>query len=329
MTTTHDQSKKVAGFTLIEMMIALTVGLFILGAVSAVALNSAKSSRANDRTSEMQTNGRYALDMLRRDVQHAGQSGLTPPADLLAKKSQGFFSVASGVAVTSDCAAGFSLKLEEPIWGVNDANTGVTACIPNANYVRGDILAVRYADTTAWDVALATVTTPPAAAATGDIYYRSSYDAARIYKKGGTAPTTVGSGPMQDQLLKSYVYYVSPNTTAGDGIPALFRMSLVAGTMTSELVATGIENLQVRYGVVDANTGATQYLDAQNLAVTDWPLVQSVRVWILARNSTSERSEQYSNVASQVMGDVTYVPTVGTNDQFRRQLYTTTINLRN
>jgi type IV pilus assembly protein PilW len=162
-------SKSNAGFTLIEMMIAVTVGLFILGAVSAVAINSARSSRANDRTSELQTNGRYALDVLRRDVQHAGNTGLTPASGVVVVS-------APGVVVTNDCAVGFSLQLGQPVWGVNDSNAGVTACIPNANYSRGDILAIRYADMNALTVqnAASAPTAAPVSAANNGRCFRSS-----------------------------------------------------------------------------------------------------------------------------------------------------------
>lgn len=326
MNSLRNTARLNAGFTLIEMMIAVTIGLFILGAVSAVALNSGKSTRTNDRTSELQTNGRYALDVLRRDVQHAGYSGLTPPLGLVDAKQNGFFQAASGVTVTNDCSTGFSLKLEEPVWGVNDSNTGLTSCISNTNYLQGDILVVRYADMTAWNVA--TPTNAPSAAAANDIYFRSAYDASKIYQKGGTAPGSIGNGVMQDQLLKSYVYYISKNTTNTDGIPALYRLALNAGAMTPELVASGIENLQVRYAVTDT-TGNTQYLDANTVTTNNaWPQVKSIRLWLLARNSGNERNEQYINATSYAMGDVNYTPAASVS-QFRRQLYTATIDLRN
>lgn len=325
-----EMQKRVSGFTLIEMMIAVTIGLFILGAVSAVAINSARSSRANDRTSELQSNGRYALDVLRRDIQHAGQSGMTPSSTLLTAKTQGFFSIASGVAVTGDCANGFALKLEEPITGADDpAATPYPGCLTTANIARGDVLTVRYADmSNLWPVNAATPTVAPAAAANNDIYFRSSYSTSALFQKGGTAPTALGTGPMQDQLMMTHVYYISPNTSGNDGIPALYRVSLIAGAMTPELVVSGIENLQVQYGVVfNPSTGITQYFDANNVA--DWTLVQSVRIWILARNSGNERGEAYSNQTTYQMGNASYVPTVNTNDQYRRQLYMTTVQMRN
>ncbi len=333
MKMTGYKTKFNAGFTLLEMMIAVTLGLLILASVSAVAINSARSSRANDRTSELQTNGRYALDVLRRDLQHAGQSGLTPPSGLAAARASGYFATDLSVsAITNDCATGFALTLEQPIWGNDNADPFLATCIPTAKYSSGDVLAVRYADMNSAPALVGVAPTIPMVA--NDIYFRSTYYGGRLFQNGVT-PTTaliVAGNPMQDQLLKSYVYYISPNSPGTtDGIPALARLSLTGGAMVEELVASGIENMQIQYGVVDAS-GNTQYMNAGSVtAATSWPLVKSVRVWLLARNSTNERGEAYSNQTTYQMGNVSYTPTSGStgNSQFRRQLFSLTVQLRN
>ena len=330
--TPHKTSTQ-SGFTLIEMMIALTVGLIILGALTAVLISSANSAKSNDRVSELQTNGRYALSVIQRDVQHAGLSGLMPSATLSNAKTNGFFNVASGVAVTNDCAAGFSLKLEEPVFGIDNTdptpNPYAGTCIPAANYLGGDILVVRYADMQALEIA--TTTAPPTFAYPNDIYLRSSYSASTLFQKGVAAQTTLFTGLMQDQLMKTYVYYINKYTSVvGDNIPALWRVALTSGAMTPELVASGIENLQVQYGVVNVG-GNTQFLDANNITAATWPLVKSVRVWLLARNSTDQKSDAYTNTtdyspASSPMGNLL---TLQPNDKYRRQLYMSTIDMRN
>ncbi len=330
--------KPVSGFTLIELMIAMTIGLFILGAVSAVAINSGRNARANDRTSELQTNGRYALDVMRRDIQHAGNSGLLPGAVLQQSASSVYpvFTITNGVAVAgaaagtvADCSSGFALQLQQSIYGVDNTtpNPYTATCIPS-NVSGTDILVVRYGDMSN-EATVATATPGVSALTLGskDIYFRSSYAQGMLFQNGTTTPTVVGTGPMEDQLLRTFVYYISPNTVASpaDGIPSLWRVNLTNGAMTPELVASGIENLQVRYGFVDANNN-TQYFDANN--VTNWANVQSVRVWLLARNSKNEVNEAYVNAGPYVMGNVSFVPPAS-SQQYRRQLYTTTIDMRN
>lgn len=317
---------KQLGFTLVEMMVAMVIGLLILAALSSVAINSGKSTGTNDKTAELQSVGRYAIDVLRRDIQHSGQTGLTPPSGLVQAKAGGFFTSAVTPAIVNDCRTGFALELENPIEGGNDAIT-YPACIPTSLYDRGDVLVVRYADMTDFP-ATPNVAPTLAQVGGGEVYFRSTYTHSGLYKQGGVVPLITGS-PMQDQLLRTYVYFISRNTVATDGVPALYRLALNAGRMSPELVIGGIENMQIQYGVVDA-TSKTQFKNADVItANNEWGLVNSVRVWLLARNETAEVGENYSNTTTYTMGDINYVPVVGTNDKFRRQLYSTTIQLRN
>jgi hypothetical protein len=54
-----------------------------------------------------------------------------------------------------------------------------------------------------------------------------------------------------------------------------------------------------------------------------WDGVNSVRIWLLARNTTAEPG--YANTSTYVMGDQSYT----VNDGFRRQLFATVVQLRN
>mgnify|MGYP006187745937 CR=1 FL=1 len=81
MTTPRARRRRIrqdaAGFSLVELMIALTIGLFLVGGMLAVVLSSTSTARTRDRAVDMQTNGRYAIELLKRDIQHAGFLGGT------------------------------------------------------------------------------------------------------------------------------------------------------------------------------------------------------------------------------------------------------------
>src|SRR4051794_4593776 len=66
-----------AGFGLVELMVALTIGLFIIGGMLAVLSASASTQKTRDRATDVQTTGRYAIDLMKRDIQHAGHLGVT------------------------------------------------------------------------------------------------------------------------------------------------------------------------------------------------------------------------------------------------------------
>ncbi len=106
--------------------------------------------------------------------------------------------------------------------------------------------------------------------------------------------------------------------------------------MVPELVVSGIEHMQVQYGR-RSTAPNTQYFDEFNAincptcingtSITDttniWDEVNSVRIWLLSRNALAEPG--YSNTNTYTMGNQSY--TVA--DNFRRQLFTTIVQLRN
>lgn len=330
------------GFSLIEMMIAMTIGLMVVAALTAVVISSGRSSRANDRTSELQSNGRYALDVLKRDLQSAGYYGLS-----------GRGVDQSLINLPQDCYAGFASNINQRIWGSNDGvNTFNTSCIPTANYAGSDILVIRY--TSLNDFPSVASVAPPVdpAGITGfantganTLFFRSAYETNKLYQ--AVALPTFTNQPQRDHIVQVHVYYVAPwSVSAAENpqIPSLRRLVLDnTGAMTDQLVASGIENMQVQYGILTA--GNTQYFDAQNvnpgvapaldsvtspvdatgISVNNWGNVNAVRVWLLSRNAGSERNEAYINNTQYAMGDVVRQY----NDPFRRQLFTSTIQIRN
>ena len=71
MKNTHMNSKQ-PGMTLIEIMIALAIGAFLLGGVIKIFLGSTQSYRMLENLSRLQENGRFALEFMGRDIRQAG-----------------------------------------------------------------------------------------------------------------------------------------------------------------------------------------------------------------------------------------------------------------
>ena len=331
------------GFSLIEMMIAMTIGLLIVAALTAVVISSGRSSRANDRTSELQSNGRYALDALKRDLQSAGYYGLS---------GRGVDQAV--INLPQDCYAGFASNINQRVWGSNDGvNTFNASCIPPANYAGSDILVIRYASLNSFP-AVASIAPPTdptgingfANTGANTLFFRAAYQINQLFQTAAIPSFTFL--PQRDHIVQVHVYYIAPWTVSANEnpqIPSLRRLVLDnTGAMVDQLVASGIENMQVQYGVLAA--GNSQYFDAQNVnpgvapaldsvtspvnatgaSVNSWGNVNAVRVWLLSRNTGSERNETYINNTKYTMGDVINKQF---NDRFRRQMFTTTVQLRN
>jgi hypothetical protein len=160
------------------------------------------------------------------------------------------------------------------------------------------------------------------------VYYHSSYEGGQPFV-GPTAPDFTGTSkypPYEDHRIVETVYYISPYTTApseNPQIPALYRLRLAAGpAMVPELVASGVENLQIRYGVFQTND-TTRYLAAADVAASEWDLVRSVQVFLLMRAASAEPG--YTDTATYAMGGSNYT----VNDGFPRLMLTAVIQQRN
>lgn len=60
------------GFTLIETLISMVIGLVVLGAVTVMYLGSSQSARFQTSIQRMEENGRFAIDILSRNLLMAG-----------------------------------------------------------------------------------------------------------------------------------------------------------------------------------------------------------------------------------------------------------------
>ncbi|MEI6069003.1 MAG: PilW family protein [Methylococcaceae bacterium] len=63
------------GLSLIEIMIALLIGAFLLGGVLQIFIGSKQTYRMQENLSRLQENGRFALDFLANDIRMAGYWG--------------------------------------------------------------------------------------------------------------------------------------------------------------------------------------------------------------------------------------------------------------
>ena len=294
------------GFTLVELLVSVAIGLLLVGGMIAALMASSSNAKTRDRATSVQFSGRYALDVMKRDVQHAGYLGIT---SLFAPDSPVPFTVANV------CDAANVGRISARIWG-SDSNPYSGSCIPAANYATGDVLVVRRLSTSA-------VAGP---FANNVIYYHGAYEGGQAFI-GPTVPDFTGTNrqsPYLDYLVEESVYYISPYTTSeteSPRVPALYRLRLGSGpAMIRELVATGVEQMKIRYGVFDTD-GSAFYLPASS--VTDWDMVSSVEISMLVRADAPEPA--YANTTTYTIGgeDVTV------NDGFRRTVFTTVVQMRN
>ncbi len=313
------------GVTLVEMMIALLLSLILVGALGSVYLSAKQTYTMQTALATVEENGRYALQLLLQDIRRAGYLG-----EILNVNTITGTAPPTQPTYTCPTDTRWGRMLQQSIYGLNDAirnssRHDYSACIPDNDYLLGDIVAVRY------------VLPKPLDRNT----LRNRRNADRMYLRSNPAEGRLFSGKnhRENELsdtfsvvrqLAAYAYYIGPSLGRDTNfgcqsdapIPALYRERLTSkGLPQREEVVRGIENLQVRYGVDPDNDGSVnRYKDAHQ--VTHWDRVIAVRIWILARAECPELG--YTSGESYELGDQIYTP----GDAYRRYLFTSTVAIR-
>lgn len=296
------------GLSIIELMVGIAIGL----ALVALMLQGFASSQATTNTSglvsEYQTNGRYALEQLRREIRHAALSPLLWEA--------GQLQVSTAAAGRNfGCGTGMYTGLMQGVQASNSTNPYAASCLATGtdrSWLQGDVLVLRR-------LAL----TPATTFTSGVPYARVSYGIGQIFLGQETPPDL--AQPRFDHALITDVYFINSFTNAPDEtprVPALYRLTLGPGanpTFVPELVASNVEHMKVEFAVTDS-AGNVRYRSPDQ--VTDWTTVNAVRLWLLVRASEPESGFASGSFA---VGTLNYAP----QDNFRRVLLSSTINLRN
>ena len=69
--------KKNKGFSIVELLVSIGIGLFIMGGLGSVLLTSRDMFTNEQESSFIQENARYAIEILKRDIRLAGNGGCT------------------------------------------------------------------------------------------------------------------------------------------------------------------------------------------------------------------------------------------------------------
>jgi type IV pilus assembly protein PilW len=302
------------GVSLVELLVALLLGLFLLYALVEILVNGKQSFSSASHMSRLQENGRVATNLVVTDLKRAGYLGGN-------SYEEDIYGSTGKQTPSMTCATGDTTWGRMTDWyvsGLDDTNAGY-ACIPNGTYLRGDILTVRYA-------------APWAAASlsANKMYLRSSLFQGKIFdgSNAGSLANVVDDEPNSVRELMAYSYFVgdSGRTCGGQIVPSLFRVRLDDSSRPlAEELLPGVEDLQVQYGTVAEDALGTaisgRYQDADD--VNNWTNVTSVRIWLLVRAECTETG--FTDNSTYNLGNKTYTP----GDNFRRQLYSSAVMIRN
>jgi type IV pilus assembly protein PilW len=313
-----------AGVSLVELMVAITVGLMLIAATTILFASTSHSRQELQKTSRMMENGRYAQDMMIEDLRHAGFYG-----ELAI--------LAADVSVPDPCAIapadlGWSpvapLTVPAPVVGIGEGEA-TPVCVPQ-RLAGTDIVVVRRVDTVARPVAALPANTT-------HVQVTRCAEDGPAFAVGRTAaelPLRLADCDVALAAARQYlvrIYYVaSCNECGRDQIPTLKRVELVGDEMRVTPLVEGIENMQLDYGFdLDGDGTADRFLPGLSGVVgqadNDWGNLVSVRVNLLVR--TPELPAGYVDDRTYTLGLFGAVGPFG--DGWKRGVFASTARLNN
>jgi type IV pilus assembly protein PilW len=335
VTTGMTEMRQQRGVGLIELMVAMLIGLFlILGAVT-VFNQSRNTYRASEGVARLQETARLAMDVIESDIRMANYWGMNnradyivnragpsqpPPAEFTAQQQ-------TNVSLCGTAASNWVINLDEYLGGSN--NSYGLQCAAS-NYQGGsDVVVIRRANEAR-----------PAALDPNRVYLQTSRIQGTLFVPNAactlpTNPTCIPAAYLppasESRELESRAYYVSSQSTLRNDVPSLRRKrfanvnTAVAGdAILDEEIVSGVEDLQVRLGVdTNGDSNIDQYVNPGG--VPGNAAVVSATIWLRVRaedrdfGHRDQTAYQYADMAAA------FTP----NDNYRRILVSKTIHIRN
>jgi type IV pilus assembly protein PilW len=303
------------GFTLIELMIAMLLGLIVIAGITSVFLAGQRSYRVNQALGDVQDGSRIAYELMARDIRDAGLTGCGNSgrvANVLKNNGSGSATpdwwanwgnavhgytatgAATDPALTVGTSAATQVENTDSIQLIGAANSGLSVKDdnePSAGFhinsatndlAKGDVLIVCDPD----HAAIFQVTNDPQVG-TAEVNHDSSTGSANCSKGLGypTDCTTNGNsyqfGPNSQIFKLAATDWYIGNYVDSSGVKgkSLYRVSVVTSgatpTATAQEMVRGVTDLVIRYHVA----GAATYVDAATVTLAaNWGAVDAVRV---------------------------------------------------
>ena len=309
--------------TLIEVMVALAIGSFlIIGAVQ-IYTQSRQSYIINESIAKVQDTASFAMDAIEADLRLASNWGrMSRPLGIEGRSVIGDANPNNLPGIPADCGQEWVLNLALPVDGDNNAYN--LPCPPSiASQADSDHLVVRRA------------TVDPVPFEAGRIQLQTTRVQGALFTDG-TLPTGFTAADSSTHNLLVSSYYVASDSELIPGVPALrrivLRMNGGVPAVIDEEIAPGVENLQVQFGVdVNDDNTVDRYVnpdsgvyDPASAAYIPGAKIITARVWLVVRGIDIENG---------LVDDNTYTPgdvDLGQPaDNFRRMQVSKTILLRN
>ncbi len=333
-----------AGFSLIELMVALSLGVLLIAGLLHIFLGNKGAYNVQEGLSRLQENGRVVDNFIRYDLrmttlQGCNNPGLFTPLYLVSTPALNE-TFDPTIVVTGYQSVGASWSPALPAWLTSNIALG-TSIVPGT-----DVLVIRRQGEQAVHLAQNMVASTDnvilpnvANFVAGNIIFITDCENTDIFRAtAGTTATTIthtAASNTTSSLSKAYqtdarvsvmqtnAYYIK-NTgrinNVGNPILALYRQKIDG---TEEELVPGVENMQIIYGInTDGDSSTDTFLTADAVTANNqWSQVDSISISFLLDtiNDVNNKSQSYT------YNGATVTPT----DKMLRRVWNSYIKIRN
>lgn len=308
---------KIVGFTLIEIMISLTLSLILITGVLKVFISMKVTSTKSTLIGELQGNARFALNVLTHDLRmqnfwgdlagdlHANKLMTIPTALSNSCKEHGIFQ------------SGFPSKAYHfnALWGGSANSSTLMGCIFDAR-VNGS--GVAYSEF----IQIKRVIADPVKIRDPKYYYLTANSRIAEIHSGSVAPLSVKDG--RTWQYQNHIYYVREDEQGSNKIPVLMFGRIINNKMHFSPLIDGVESIAFSYGIdATGDSRVNHYIDIEQLQARPNSHVVAAKVFVLVRAALPD--SQYKNTNQYQLGSKLFQA----NDNFHRLLVSSTVNLFN
>lgn len=339
------------GFSLIELLVASLIGIFVMAGAIKVYSSNKTTYQLQEAMSEVQKNGRFIVNRLTSRIQGSGYSGFyssyfdgvesvlnTPTSEMwnIAQPIMGYDDVSSTTTIsgitgfTQDSDVILLKTMADPVELESNATNDELIVAATTDYAISDILIVadhEQASIFQIDTADTTTVAGQTAVTLSEGNTTSPGNTAAL-ANSYTTTAVVGK-------LESTMYYMK---SGNNGRPALYEAKLVTAdgetaAMSEKEIIANVEGFQISYGVDTSGDDAiNSYTTAASIeSNSQWPNVKSIGVSLLLSSSHANitpenNSYTFDADAFTFVKDTT--PASGADKRVRR-VFNTYVALKN
>lgn len=285
------------GFSLLELMIAMFIGLFLTGAAGTLLINNKRAYVETERYATIQENARFAMEQLLSSVRLAGFWGDMQNKDFL-KTDQ--------ITSTNDCSGDATFTEPYPaLFVVKGNNSNVSSCLTGEDAASDVIVAKSVDPAVIYQATSATDDTKPSGLVNTKAYLATGLERAAFFKGSASKLPLPGTSVYE---YKPYIYYVANNVLMRKGIDGI----------AVEMVP-GVEKMRIMVRLPKQN-----FVNVDDTSlVGKWDQITALKIYLLIR---TDQDLQYKNTKTYKLADSTYA---SSGDHYHRVALAFTMLLPN